>query len=51
MSKELQKAPPSANAALMANFKGELQKIVPYLKTLLGKDEIVQRLSKCLTWP
>ncbi len=43
MSKELQKAPPSANAALMENFKGEVQKVVPYLKTLLGRDEMVQR--------
>jgi len=42
MSKDLQKAP-SANAALMANFKGELQKVVPYLKTLLGRDESLQR--------
>ena len=44
MSKDLQKAPPqSSNAALMTSFKGELQKVVPYLKTLLGKDELVQR--------
>ena len=45
--KELQKAPPpSANAALMENFKGEVQKVAPYLKTLLGSDDLVDRFVK-----
>jgi len=45
--KELQKAPqPSANAVLMENFKGEVQKVIPYLKTLLGNDDMVDRFVK-----
>ena len=46
MSKELQKVPPSANATLMENFKGEVQKVTPYLKTLLGNDDMVDRFVK-----
>jgi hypothetical protein len=47
MSKDLQKAPPqSANAAHMASFQGEPQKEIPYLKTLLGKEEVVLRFGQ-----
>ena len=44
MSEDSQKAPPlSANASLMLSFKVEAQKVIPCLKTLLGKEEVVLR--------
>ncbi len=45
MAKDLQKAQ-STSQTLMTTFKAELQKVVPYLKTLLGSDEMVDRFVK-----
>ncbi len=45
MSKDLQKAQ-STSQTLMTTFKAELQKVVPYLQTLLGSDEMVDRFVK-----